>query len=208
MTASIMKANSAEDIHSKRRIIAVAKDLFHQQGVRATHVDEIVQAAGVSRREFTRSFRSKQKLAKEVVLAYLVEIESGSSHLHPRLASWSDFKRSLAEHVTFLNKFNMLRGCPLAIIGNELTEKDDATRQVLSIVFEAMTRRMIAFFRKQKMEGHLSRGANEQQLAEFCVAIIQGAILVGKVRGESEAVENVLDEVTNHFEQLRLGLSL
>jgi AcrR family transcriptional regulator len=207
VTEPIMKDNSAEDTQSKRRIIAAAKDLFHQQGVRATHVHEIVQASGVSRREFNRSFRSKRKLAKEVVLAYLVEIESGSSRLHPRLASWSDFKRSLAEHVTFLNKFNMLRGCPLAIIGNELTEKDDATREVLSTVFEALTKRMIAFFRKQKMEGHLSRGANEQQLAEFCVAVIQGAILVGKVRGESEAVENVLDEVTDHFQQLRLGLS-
>ena len=205
MTASIMKDHSAEDTDSKRRIIAAAKDLFHQQGVRATHVDEIVRASGVSRREFNRSFRSKQKLAKEVVLAYLVEIKSGSSRLHPKLASWSDFKRSLAKHVTFLNQFNMLRGCPLAIIGNELTEKDDATRQVLSTVFEALTKRMIAFFRKQKMEGHLSRGVNEQQLAEFCVAVIQGAILVGKVRGESEAVENVLNEVTNHLEQLRTG---
>jgi TetR/AcrR family transcriptional regulator, transcriptional repressor for nem operon len=202
-----MKDNSAEHTHSKRRIIAAAKDLFHQRGVRATHVDEIVEASGVSRREFSRSFRSKQKLAKEVVLAYLVEIESGGSRLHPKLASWRDFERSLAEHVTFLDKFNMLRGCPLAIIGNELTEKDDATRQVLSIVFEALTKRMIAFFRKQKTEGHLSRSTNEERLAEFCVAVIQGAILVGKVRGESEAVERVLDEVTNHFAQLRLSLN-
>ncbi len=207
MTGPIMKDNFAEDTHSKRRIIAAAKDLFHQQGVRATHVDEIVQASRVSRREFNRSFRSKQKLAKEVVLAYLIEIESGSSPLHPKLASWSDFERSLAKHVAFLNRFNMLRGCPLAIIGNELTEKDDATRQALSIVFEALTKRMTAFFRKQKMEGHLSRSANERQLGEFCVAVIQGAILVGKVRGESETVEHVLDEVTNHFAQLRLSLN-
>lgn len=97
----------------------------------------------------------------------------------------------------------MLRGCPLAIIGNELTEKDDATRQALSTVFEALTERMTAFFRKQKVEGRFSPSANEQQLGEFCVAVIQGAILVGKVRGKSEAVERVLEEATNHFEQFR-----
>ena len=198
-----MKDNSGEDTHSKRRIIAAAKELFHQQGVRATHVDEIVQASRVSRREFNRSFRSKQKLAKEVVLAYLVEIESGSSRLHPKLVSWGDFDRSLAKHVTFLNQFNMLRGCPLAIIGNELTEKDDATRQALSLVFEALTKRMTVFFRKQKTEGCLSQSIDEEQLAEFCVALIQGATFIGKVRGESEAVESVFKEVTTHFEQLR-----
>jgi hypothetical protein len=66
---------------------------------------------------------------------------------------------------------------------------------------------MTAFFRKQKTKGHLSRSVNEGRLAEFCVAVIQGAILVGKVRGESEAVEHLLDEVTNHFEQGRLGLN-
>ena len=154
-----MKDHSAEDTHSKHRIIAAARDLFHQQGVRATHVDEIVQASRVSRRDFNRSFRSKQKLAKEVVLAYLVEIESGSSRLHPKLASWSDFERSLTKHVTFFNQFNMQRGCPLAIIGNELTEKDDATRQVLSTVFEALTKRMTTFFRKEKTEGLLSQSA-------------------------------------------------
>jgi TetR/AcrR family transcriptional regulator, transcriptional repressor for nem operon len=143
-----MKDNSAEETHSKRRIIAAAKDLFHQQGVRATHVNEIVQVSGFSRRAFNRSFRSKQKLAREVVLAYLVEIESARLLLHPKLVSWRDFERSLAQYVTFLNQFNMLRSCPLAIIGNELTEKDDATRQVLSTVFEALTKRMTAFFTK------------------------------------------------------------
>ena len=189
--------------HTKNRIVSVAKRLFHQQGVHATHVDEIAQAAGISPREFHRSFRDKHKLAQEVVLAYLAEIESGSSRLHPKLASWIDFERSLAKHVTFLNEFNMLRGCPLAIIGNELTEKNDPARQALSLVFEALTKRMTVFFRKQKTEGCLSQSIDEEQLAEFCVALIQGATLIGKVRGESEAVESVFKEVTTHFEQLR-----
>ena len=49
-----MKDNSEEETHSKRPIIAAAKDLFHQRGVPATHLDEIVQASGVVRREFNR----------------------------------------------------------------------------------------------------------------------------------------------------------
>ena len=62
---------------------------------------------------------------------------------------------------------------------------------------------MTAFFRKQKTECCLSQSTDEEQLAEFCVALIQGATLIGKVRGESEAVESVSEEVTTHFEQLR-----
>ena len=201
-----MKDNSAEETHSQRRIIAAAKDLFHQQGVRTTHVDEIAQAAGVSRSEFYRSYRSKHKLAQEVVLAYLVEIESGSSRLHPKLASWKDFERSLAKHVAFLNEFSMIRGCPLAIIGNELAEKDDPIRQDLSLVFEALTTRIAEFLRKQKKKGQLSQTADEEQLSEFCVAVVQGAMLIGKVRSESRSVEGVFEEVTAHFERFRFSL--
>jgi hypothetical protein len=54
VTGPIMKDNSEEETHSKRPIIAAAKDLFHQRGVPATHLDEIVQASGVVRREFNR----------------------------------------------------------------------------------------------------------------------------------------------------------
>lgn len=187
------------------RIVAVAKELFHQRGVHATRVDEIVRAARVSRKEFDRSFRSKRQLAREVVLAYLAEIEAGSSHVHPKLASWSDFRRSPAEHVTFHKAFRALRGCPLAIIGNELTDKDDAVREVLSLVFEALTKRLTAFFRQQKTESHLSKSAKEEGLAAFCVAVIQGAMLIGKVRREFEAVESVLEEMVTHVENFRLG---
>ena len=133
LTRHMAKPKTFRETHTENRIVSVAKRLFHQQGVHATHVDEIAQAAGISPREFHRSFRNKHELAQEVVLTYLAEIESGSSRLHPKLASWSDFDRSLAKHVTFLNEFNMLRGCPLAIIGNELTEKDDLVRQAVMV---------------------------------------------------------------------------
>jgi CubicO group peptidase (beta-lactamase class C family) len=41
-----MKDSAKEETDSKCRITATAKDLFHQQGVRAAHVDEIVRASG------------------------------------------------------------------------------------------------------------------------------------------------------------------
>ena len=100
----------------------------------------------------------------------------------------------------------MLRGCPLAIIGNELAEKDDPIRQDLSLVFEALRTRIAVFLRKQKKKGHLSQTAEEEQLSEFCVAVVQGAMLIGKVRRESRSVESLFEEVTAHLKQFRLGL--
>lgn len=105
----------------------------------------------------------------------------------------------------FLKEFNMLRGCPLAIIGNELTEEDDTVRQVLSLVFDALTKRIAALFLKLKTEGRLPRNANERQLAEFCVAVMQGSMVVGKVRGKSEAVAQIFKEMVSHFEEFRLS---
>jgi len=199
------KLNAFREPHAQNRIVLAAKRLFHQHGVHATPIDAIIRAAEVAPKEFHRSFRTKQKLTQEVVRAYLEEIESGTSPLHPKLASWRDFKRSLAVHMKFLKEFNMLRGCPLAIIGNELTEEDDTVRQVLSLVFDALTKRIAALFLKLKTEGRLPRNANERQLAEFCVAVMQGSMVVGKVRGKSEAVAQIFKEMVSHFEEFRLS---
>jgi AcrR family transcriptional regulator len=61
-----MKGNSAEETHSERRIIAAAKALFHKQDVRSTHVDEILEAAEVSSKQFRHCFRTRYKFAGKV----------------------------------------------------------------------------------------------------------------------------------------------
>ena len=70
---------------SRERILAAAQELFYREGVRATGVDRVVEAAGVSKLTFYRQFESKDAL----VLAFL-------ERRHERWMAW--FADALARH--------------------------------------------------------------------------------------------------------------
>ena len=184
----MIKRSAAPIVQTRLRIISAAASLFHKKGVRATRIGEISKAARVTTQQLYHHFRTKGDIAEEVVRAYLAEIKAGTSRLHHKLESWRDLKRTFTAHIELLEEFKMRRGCPLGIIGNGLTVEDEGIRQDLNLVFEALKERIATFLRKEKSEARLLPSADEEQLAEFCVATMQGAMLIGKVRRDSRPV--------------------
>jgi TetR/AcrR family transcriptional regulator, transcriptional repressor for nem operon len=200
----LMKRSTAPLVQTRLRIISAAANLFHKKGVRATRIGEISKAARVTREQLYHHFRTKGDIAEEVVRAYLAEIKTGTSHLNHKLESWRDLKRTFTAHIELLEEFKMRRGCPLGIIGNELTEDDEAIRQDLNLVFEALKERIATFLRKEKSEARLLPSTDEEQLAEFCVATMQGAMLIGKVRRDSQAVARIFADLSMHLSRYRM----
>jgi TetR/AcrR family transcriptional regulator, transcriptional repressor for nem operon len=201
----MIKRSAAPIVQTRLRIISAAASLFHKKGVRATHIEEISKAARVTRQQLYHHFRTKGDIAEEVVRAYLAEIKAGTSQLHGKLESWRGVKRIFTAQIELLEEFKMRRGCPLGIIGNELTEDDETIRQDLDLVFETLKERIATFLRKEKSEARLLPSADEEQLAEFCVATMQGAMLIGKVRRDSRTVARIFLDLSMHLNRYRMG---
>ena len=189
---------------TRLRIIAVAADLFHKKGVRATSLEEMCKATGISMQQLHRHFRTKGDIAKSVVRAYLAEIKGGMSQIHCKLDTWTDLEGTFAAHIGLLERFDMRRACPLGIIGNELTDKDEAIREELKLVFEALKERIATFLEKEKSEGRVLRTTDQEQLAELCVATMQGAMLIGKTRRSSRTVKTIFDDLLTHVLRYRV----
>jgi TetR/AcrR family transcriptional regulator, transcriptional repressor for nem operon len=200
----MMKRSSAPIVQTRLRIISAAASLFHKKGVRATHIGEISQAARVTRQELYHHFRTKGDIAEEVVRAYLAEIKTGTSELNHKLESWRDLEQTFTAHIELLEEFQMRRGCPLGVIGNELTEADETIRQDLNLVFEALKERIATFLKKEKSQKRLLPSADEEQLAEFCVAAMQGAMLLGKVRRDSRATARIFEDISMQLGRYRV----
>jgi hypothetical protein len=98
----------------------------------------------------------------------------------------------------------MRRGCPLAIIGNGLTQEDEAIRQALDVVFDTLKERVATFLNKEKSEARLLLTADEEQLAHLYVAAVQGAILIGKVRRDSRTVKGIFEDLSTHLSRYRI----
>jgi len=196
-----MNARSTRGAETRLRIIRAAADLFHKQGVGATSPDQVIEASGTGKGQFYHYFKSKEGLVHEVLQTYLEDIAKGTAPLSYEINSWEDLERWFFSNVELQKRYHMRRGCPFGTIGNEVTENDELIRQDLSLIFEIVKNKLAAFFLKEKAKGRLFQDAKEEQMADFCIATIQGAMLLGKIKRNSQTVETSVREAVAHLKR-------
>jgi TetR/AcrR family transcriptional regulator, transcriptional repressor for nem operon len=194
-------ARTAQGDETRKRILAAATDLFHKQGVVATSPDQVIEASGTGKGQFYHYFKNKEGLVHEVLQTYLEAIQSGNGPLKYDIASWDDLEEWFVAQIRLQKRFKMTRGCPFGTIGNGVTEDDELIRQDLSLIFEVAKAKIAMFFVKEKASGRLVAHAREDQLADFCLATIQGAMLMGKVKRSSQLAESVAREALVHLKR-------
>jgi TetR/AcrR family transcriptional repressor of nem operon len=200
-----MSATSMKGAERRLRIMRVAADLFHKQGVRATSPDEIIEASAVGKGQFYHYFGSKEGLVHQVLQAHLEAIKTGTAPVNYEIASWADLEKWFTGQLDLQKRFGMTRGCPFGTVGNELTVNDELIRQDLGLIFEVVRSKIAAFFIKEKAKGRLVEEANEERMADFCVATIQGAMLMGKIQRDSRPVETTVAEALAHLKRYALA---
>ena len=200
-----MNAKFTRGAATRARIIRAAADLFHKQGVGATSPDQVIEASETGKGQFYHYFKSKEGLVHEVLQAYLDDIAKGTAPLSYEINSWEDLESWFFSNIELQKRFGMTRGCPFGTIGNEVTENDELIRQDLSLIFEVVKNKLAAFFIKEKVTGRLSQDANEEQLANFCIATIQGAMLLGKIKRNSQPAEAIVYEAVAHLKRHAIG---
>jgi AcrR family transcriptional regulator len=175
--------------------------LFHKQGVAATSPDAIIEASGTGKGQFYHYFKNKEGLIHAVLQSHLEAIEEGTAPVRYDVRSWKDLERWFVSHIELQRRFGMTRGCPFGTIGNEVTENDELIRRDLMLIFEVIRSKLAAFFIREKAKGRLAAGADENRLADLCIAAVQGAMLMGRVRRDSRPVEATIREVLAHLKQ-------
>jgi AcrR family transcriptional regulator len=196
-----MKAYSRKGESTRLRIVRAAADLFHRQGIRATSPDEIIEASSTGKGQFYHYFRNKEGLIHEVLLYHLEAIRSGSAPVAYEVETWADLERWFAAHIELQKQFGMARGCPFGTAANEITESDELLRQDLALIFTVIEEKLANFFAAEKARGRIAADADATTLARYCIATIQGAMLLGKVSRDSAAVEAVVSEALVHLKR-------
>lgn len=188
----------------KLRMVRAAGDLFHKQGVHLTTPEEVVRASGATMNQFYHHFKNKEGLVHAVLRTYYEAIKYADGPVNSvnyKIGSWRDLEKWFLAHMKLQQRFQMKRGCPFGTVGNELTGQEGAVREDLSRIFELVNTKLAAFFVKEKNDGRLVQDADAELLADFCIATIQGAMLLGKVKEDSKLVEATLREALLHLKR-------
>jgi len=200
----VTKGRLARGARTRQRIIRTAIDLFHQKGARSTSPDEIIEASRTGKGQFYYYFGSKEGLVHAVLSAYLDDISAGTSPIDYEVTSWDELERWFLSHLALQQRYEMTRGCPFGTLANEVTANDERIREDLQRIFELVKAKLATFFLREKAQGRLTRRADAQRMAEFCIATIQGAMLKGKLDRSSKPVEAAAREALTHLRSYRV----
>jgi AcrR family transcriptional regulator len=169
-------------ISTKNKIVAVALDLFHENGINATSVDDILAASATGKSQFYYYFKSKEGLISAVLESFFKFIKSDGSPIDHEISSWEDLEDFLNFFVTMNKRFDKPRACPLGFIGAELNSSQVELSVQVNEIFDYMKLALKKFFDKAKKNGDFKKNIDADSLADFCLAILQGGLMTSKIR--------------------------
>lgn len=192
---------------TKEKLLEAAEELMLRQGFTGTSVEEICQAAGVTKGGFFHYFESKHQLAQEAVRRFY-----GKQAGMFRDAAFQQLKDPLERIYGYLDflaelskKPGASRGCLVGTLTQELAVSDKEMRCVVSECLsnhaEALRRDLAA----AKGERCPRAKWNAQSLAEHCVATLQGTLILVKAHGEARLLAENAGHVKRYLQLLFEG---
>jgi AcrR family transcriptional regulator len=179
----------------RERILAAAATLFHERGVHATSVDEVLRASGAGKSQFYHYFPSKSALLRAVLTYQLERLEAVQRPLFERLDSWEGISDWLDFVVGWHRSRDLLGGCPIGSLAAEMADWDEDLRRALAEAFARWESFLARGLQTMQDRGLLQADADPAALAETTMAMTQGGILLATTKKDIRTLEATLAAV-------------
>ncbi|MGE0763714.1 MAG: TetR/AcrR family transcriptional regulator [Bdellovibrionales bacterium] len=198
----MIKMDMAERQTTRLKMIHAAMELFHQQGVNATSIDQVLAKSKTGKSQFSHYFKTKDGLA-HAVLQYLHQaIEGGHTPTGYNVKTWKDLNRWFQQYIDFQKSVGFERSCPIGTIGNDVSDRELLRQDV--ILFLQWSRGQLArFFAERKAAGEMVAATDPDALADLCISIMQGGMLLTKMRRKSDMFENAAAQALRYIHSLK-----
>ncbi len=171
---------------TRERILDVAYLSIVEKGFAATSIEELVEAAGITKSGFFYHFRDKNDMARQLFDRFLSEDEGILDILEKRAKELSD--DPLQSFLIFLNLYAQMMddmetlhpGCMVASITYQERMFDAEVRQMNVDYLLRMRRRFSAWLAQIVAKRPVSAEVDIESLADNLTAIVEGAIILSK----------------------------
>jgi len=169
MVSTLNRPAETPQVPPRARILAAARKLFYEHGIRAVGVEAIAEAAATNKMTLYRHFGSKD----ELVAAYLTELAKEGDDLWEKLAREypGDANAQLEGWLRYVEEIltdGGERGCALTNAAVELREIVHPARQIIDDYKTRKRNRLVGLFRDA---GY----ADPNQLADEVFLLFEGA---------------------------------
>jgi TetR/AcrR family transcriptional repressor of nem operon len=185
--------------NTKDRILEVAYEIILRKGYPATTVDEICEAAQVSKGSFYHFFKTKEDMGLALLSAFYEEAQRrlfeadwvSESDPEQRLLGLLRYTENQAE--AFWGE-----GCLLGGFAIDVAETNEVMQQKISMIFGSIAQRIAPAFEPAAGRG----GPSSQELAQQYLATIEGAIVLAKAHQDAEQIARAISIFADYVKRL------
>lgn len=192
--------NEASD--TRTRLLDATYSLMVKKGFPSTTVDEICQAAGVSKGSFYHFFESKQQMTLAMLEHHMAgateEIERGLD-----LTGVEGPQRAIryVKHVEDRSEEIWHEGCLIGSLALELAETNPEVRSRVSQIFRDLTDHLETWFRPFCEESG-PETPSARELAEQFVIVIEGGVVLSRAHRDLRFVPQAVRTFRRYLELL------
>jgi TetR/AcrR family transcriptional regulator, transcriptional repressor for nem operon len=188
---------------TKERMISAALDLFHLYGVNGTSIDQVLEKSSTGKSQFSHYFKSKDGLVHAVIQYLDKGIRSGLTPTGYNIHTWREMEGWFDTYIAFQKSVDCERSCPLGTIGNDLLSDQPLLRQDVRLFLEWGRGQLTRFFAERKAAGELVASADPDGLADLCISVMQGGMLLTKIKRDTDIFENAAQQALAYIKSLR-----
>jgi TetR/AcrR family transcriptional repressor of nem operon len=190
-----MKRSRSETADTRRRIIAIASELFLKKGIANTGVAEIMAGVGLTPGGFYRHFPSKDNLIAEAHAAANDQLFSFYESAVEGLPPLESMERIVYLYLHQVQRDGLPNLCPLANVGSELHHADE---RVKAIAMEGYQRLVEVFSKNGEKLGIV----DHESLADAIVSTIVGAVTLSRVADDVSTADSILQNAARTVSRL------
>lgn len=189
---------------SKAKLLDAALKVIRAKGYTATRIEDVCEAAGVTKGSFFHHFRSKEELA--VAAADYWSATTGElfaqapyhQHADPldRVLGYVDFRKALLAGT--LPEFTCLVGTMV----QEVYATDPAIRDACERCLSGHAARLEQDIAEAMARYGIRAGWTAESLALHTQAVLQGAFILAKAKGGAEVAAASIDHLRRYIELL------
>ena len=186
---------------SKEKLVRAARNLMLAQGYPITSVDDIIEAAGVSKGSFYHYFDSKEELALTAMHEFLAD---GAALMMD--GPFRDIADPRKRAIAFLKPIENVamrlwdHGCLLVMFSVELAGTSPKVREETSAVLLDLIDRVGAILRPLTKEGGGNMPMTASAMANMYMAIIDGSLVYARATGDSRCIARNLKTFRQQIE--------
>jgi TetR/AcrR family transcriptional regulator, transcriptional repressor for nem operon len=193
---------------TRERILDIAYEAIVEKGFAATSIEELVEAAGITKSGFFYHFRDKNDMARQLFDRFLSEDEKIIETLEQRARELSD--DPLQSLLIFLNLYAQMMddmetlhpGCMVASVTYQ-ERLFDSEMKKMNVDYLLRTRQRFADWLKEIVELHPPKmEADLDALADHLTIIVEGAIIYAKALRDPDMMGRQTRLFRNHIRLL------